>query len=87
MKLDKKLTDDVIRLTMKYYETSDIDYLPALDKAREVLEERGISWRDIDFIEDLARYILNSGKGTYNDIYLALRVFGFIVEDKELEND
>ena len=87
MKLDKRLTDEVIRLTMKYFETGDIDYLPALNKVRGDLHEIGISLRNVDLIEDLAKYIQRSGKGTYDDIYRALEVFGITVEDREKVNE
>ena len=83
MTLDKRLVDDVIRLTKKYYETGDVDYLP---KLREVSDETGkkAPWQVVKLIEDLAKYTQISGKGTYDDIYKALAVFGIIVEDKEL---
>ena len=84
IKLDKKLADEVIRLTRKYYKTGDIDYLPALTKAREVLK-RSVPWQAVDLLAHLARYTQVSGKGTYDDIYKALAVFGIIVEDKGLE--
>ncbi len=82
-RLEKKLVNEVIRLTMKYFEKGDTGYLPALNKAREVLQERGISWRDVDLIEDLAKYTQRSGNGTYDDIYRALEIFAITVEDKE----
>ena len=81
-KLDKKLVNEVIRLTKKYYRTGDTDYLYGLHKAEEALEE-SVSWRVVNLIKDLAKYTQNSGKGTYDDIYKALAVFGIIVEDKE----
>lgn len=84
MRLDKRLVDEVIRLTKKYYGTLDADNLPALHKAEEVLNENA-TWQVVNLIEDLARYTQVSGKGTYDDIYKALAVFGIIVE--ELENE
>ena len=39
MTLDKKLVDDVIRLTKKYYETDDTDYLQALAEAKRTLRK------------------------------------------------
>ena len=84
MKLDKRLVDEVIRLTKKYYRTRDADNLPALHKAEEVLKENA-TWQVVNLIEDLAAYTQKSGKGTYDDIYKALAVFGIIVE--ELENE
>ena len=83
IRLDKKLVDDLIRLTMKYYKTGDTDYLPSRNGIRKVLEE-SVSWRVVYLIEDLAKYTRTSGKETYDDIYKALAVFGIIVEDKEL---
>ena len=86
MTLNKTLVDEVIRLTKKYYETNDIDYLPTLIEAKEVLKENA-TWQTVDLVNYLAQYTQVSGKGTYDDIYKALAVFGIIVEDKELEND
>ena len=86
MKLDKRLVDEVIRLTKKYYETGDEDYLPKLFEAKEVLKENA-PWQAVDLLSSLAQYTRNSGKGTYDNIYRALEVFGIIVEDKEKEND
>jgi hypothetical protein len=82
MKLEKKLVDEVIRLTRKYYETGDEDYLPKLNKAGKVLEESA-SWQVVRLLGDLAKYTQHSANGTYDDIYKALAVFGIIVEDKE----
>ena len=84
MTLDKRLVDEVIRLTKKYYKTSDPDYVSALIKAKNKLEYRA-SWQAVDLLEDVAKYTQLSGKGTYDDIYKVLAVFGIIVEDKELE--
>jgi len=86
MKLDKREVDKVIRLTRKYYKTSDIDYLPALIEAKEVLE-RSVSWQAVELMSNLAHYTQVSGKGTYDDIYRALEIFGIIVEEKEEENE
>jgi len=84
MKLDKRLVDDVIRLTKKYYKDGDTDHLPALIEALKVLEKK-VAWRVVDLIGDLATYTQRSGKGTYDDIYKALAVFGIIVEEVENE--
>ena len=82
--LDKELVNKVIRLTRKYYETGDEDYLQALFEAERALE-KSAPWRVVKLLGDLAKYTQRSGKETYNDIYRALAVFGIIVEDKELE--
>lgn len=82
MTLDKRLVDEVIRLTKKYYETSDIDYIDALYEARYALKEES-TWTVSELLTALARYIQGSANGTYNDIYNALAAFGIIVEDKE----
>ena len=82
MTLDKKLVDEVIRLTKKYYRTGDTDHLPALHEAEEVLEENA-TWQAVRLLGYLAKYTQSSGKGTYDDIYKALAVFRIIVEDKE----
>jgi len=79
MKLDKRLVDEIIKLTKKYYETGDEDYLPALFEAKYALKEKA-TWREADLLQDLAQYTQRSGKGTYDDIYKALAVFGIIVE-------
>ncbi len=81
MKLDKKLVDEVIKVTRKYYETGDEDYLPKLFEARYALSEKA-TWKVSDLLTDLARYTQRSN-GTYEDIYRALAVFGIIVEDKD----
>ena len=85
MKLDKGLVDEVIKLTKKYYETGDVDYLPALREAGKVLE-KSASWQVVRLLQDLARHTQRS-KGTYDDIYKALAVFEIIVDDKERENE
>lgn len=87
MKLDKRVVDEVIRLTKRYYSAYDINYLPALREAEEVLNNSGASWPVVKLLSDLAHYTLLSGKGTYLDIYNALAAFGIIVEDKERENE
>ena len=84
MKLEKIKVDEVIKLTRKYYETEMRDYLPKLFEARVALKEKA-TWREAELLADLAKYTQRSGKGTYEDIYRALAVFGIIVEDKELE--
>ena len=86
MKLDKRLVDDIIRLTKKYYKTGDVDYLPKLNEVSDEMKKKA-SWRVVDLIKDLAKYTQRSGKGTYDDIYKALAVFRIIVEDKELKNE
>lgn len=80
MKLDKRLVDNLIRLTRKYFRTGDEDYLPTLREAEEALEEKA-TWQAVRLLNDLAQYTQLSGKGTYDDIYRALAVFGIIVED------
>ena len=85
MKLDKKLVDEVIRLTKKYFETSDTDYIKSLWETKKALKEK-TTWREVDLLCDLAKYVQTSGKATNEDIYKALAVFGIIVEE-ENEND
>ena len=88
MKLKKELVDEVIRLTKKYYKTGDADILPAMIEAEKAVEQEcNVNCRVSYLIGDLARFAQLSGKGTYEDIYKALAVFGIIVEDKEKEND
>ena len=82
MKLDKKLVDEVFRLTKKYYKTSDMNYLDALWEAKKALKEKA-TWREVDLLCDLARYEQVSGKATNEDIYKALEVFGIIVEEEQ----
>ena len=84
MKLDKRLVDEVIRLTKEHYKTSDMNYLDALWEAKKALKEKA-TWREVDLLCDLAKYVQTSGKGTYDDIYKALAVFGIIVEEVENE--
>lgn len=85
MRLNKRLVDEVIRLIKKYYRTGDEDDLSALYEVEEVLNENA-TWQVVYLIEDLAKYTQVSGKGTYDDIYKALAVFGIIVEEVE-ENE
>jgi hypothetical protein len=82
MTLNKTLVNEVIRLTKKYYEKGDTDYLPALNEAKGVLE-KSVSWQTVDLVVDLAKYTQLIGNGTYDDIYKALAIFEIIVEDKE----
>jgi hypothetical protein len=84
MKLKKELVDDVIRLYKKYFRTGDADILPALFKAKDELEFKCKENRYVvGLIRDMAKFIQFSGKGTYEDIYKALEVFGIIVGEKE----
>lgn len=85
MKLKKELVDEVIRLNKKYFKTGDVDMLPALREAlikvKDELELKGKTTHYVvDLIGDLAMFSQCSGKGTYEDIYKALEVFGVIVE-------
>lgn len=82
MKLDKRLVDNVIVLTWQYHETSDVDYIPELIGAKQVLE-KNTTWQVVKLLTDLSEYTHSSGKGTREDIYNALAAFGIIVEDKE----
>ena len=84
MTLDKRLVDEVIRLTRKYYKYSNTDYLPKIRELEKGLEENA-TWQAVGLLWDLAKYTQISGKGTYDDIYRALAIFGIIVEYKELE--
>ena len=83
MKLDKKLVDELIRITKKYYRTGDTDLLVARSKAEENLGYRKGHWVSIDLISNLAMFTQRSGKGTYEDIYKALAIFGIEVEEIE----
>lgn len=84
MKLKKELVDEVIRINKKYFRTGDIDIFPALREAENALQQECKKNRYVvDLIGDLAKFSQRSGKGTYEDIYKALAVFGIIVEDKE----
>ncbi len=90
MKLDKRLVDEVIRLTKKYYETNDTDYLQPLVEAKRVLRKtvswQVVEWQAIELVSDLAQYTQLSRKGTYDDIYKALAVFDIeVIEVKENE--
>ncbi len=88
MKLKKELVDEVIRINKKYFKTGDVDIFPALLEAENELRQECKKNRDVvGLIGDLAKFTQWSGKGTYQDIYKALAVFGIIVEDKEKENE
>lgn len=81
MKLKKELVDELIRITKKYYKTGDIDILPAMIKAEEALaQECKVNFSVRCLIADLAMFTQRAGKGTYEDIYKALAIFGVIVE-------
>ncbi len=94
MKLKKELVDELIRITKMYYETGETNILTELHKTENKLKQTdggiigdviclikdgGIIYDVISLIEDLAKFTENSGKGTYEDIYKALEVFGVIV--------
>ncbi len=84
MKLKKELVDEVIRINKKYFRTGDIDIFPALREAEiELTQNDKATHYVVDLIGDLAKFTQRYGKGTYEDIYKALAVFGIIVEDKE----
>ena len=85
MKLKKELVDEVIRLNKKYFsEAGDADMLPALRRAEDALEQECKKNRYVaTLVGNLAMFTQCSGKGTYEDIYKALAVFGITVEDKE----
>lgn len=81
MKLKKVLVDKVITLTKKYYKEGKADVLPALKKAEGALIQNSkVSHQVIILIGDLAMFTHRNGKGTYEDIYEALAIFGVIVE-------
>ena len=80
IRLDKRLVDEVIRLTEMYFETNDTDYIDALFEAKYALKEKA-TWTAAELLIDLAKYTQVSGNGTYEDIYKALAVFGIIVEE------
>lgn len=81
MKLKKELVDEVIRLHKKYFRTGDVGILPALREVEKELKLKGKTTRYVvDLIGDIAKFIQLSGKGTYEDIYKSLAIFGVIVE-------
>ena len=80
IRLDKKLADEFIRLTKKYYKTGNTDYLDERYEIKKVLKEN-TTWQTVDLLDNLAKYIQTSGKGTYDDIYRALEIFGIIVKE------
>lgn len=81
MKLKKDLVDELIRINKKYFRTSDTDILPALREAEDALkQECKATHYVVELIGDLAMFTQHSGKGTYQDIYKALAIFGVIVE-------
>ena len=81
MKLDKKLVDELIRITKKYFRTNDTDILPKLIKVENKLKQSGGTTSGVvELIGDLAMFTQHSGVGTYEDIYKALAIFGVIVE-------
>ena len=91
MKLDKKLVDDLIISTKKYYSLKSDDQ--GLNEAMREMHLAGEeirkthhsypAWRVTNLIEDLAKFARKSDNITYGDIYKALEIFGIIVEDVE----
>lgn len=88
MKLKKELVDKLIRIYKKYYRTGDVDILPAVREAENELEQNDkAAWDLVCLIGDLAKFTQYSGKGTYDDIYRALAIFGVIVEWVSLKQE
>lgn len=93
MKLDKKLVDDLIISTKKYFSLNGDDQglneaMREMHLAAEAIQKTHHSyagWRVTNLIEDLAKFARKSDNITYGDIYKALAIFGIIVE--ELENE
>lgn len=90
MKLNKKLVDEVIRITRKYYSSGDRDLFPAMrekeEKLKETISDKKNAGNIVDLIVDLARYSIYSD-GSYAQIYKALEGFGIIVEMEETDDE
>jgi hypothetical protein len=81
MKLKKELVDEVIRINKEYFRTGEVDLLPAMREDENALkQECKVNHYVVDLIGDIAMFSQRSGKGTYEDIYKALAIFGVIVE-------
>jgi len=78
MKIDKKLADDFIRITRKYYATSDTDFLGKRNEIKAKLEKK-VSWSVINLLDDLAKnsQCLNR---SYQVIYDTMKLWGYEVE-------
>lgn len=91
MKLNKKLVDEVIRITRKYYYSSgDRDLFPAMhekeEKLKETISDKKNAGNVVDLIGDLARYSIYAD-GSYAQIYKALEGFDIIVEKEETDDE
>ncbi len=79
-KLDKKLVDELIRITRKYYSPNgDTDLLPAMGDAKDKLKEKcNINWHVRVLIEDLAKNSQHLNR-SYQVIYDTLKLWGYEV--------
>ena len=81
MKLKKELVIELIRATKDVYGISynTQDMLDIYSDLSGRVRDISNSYT-VDFIRDLAKFTQQSGKGTYEDIYKALEIFGVILE-------
>lgn len=82
MKLKKELVDELIKATKELFGNSYNKMDMLLDNfSNSAGKVRDISnYYTTDLISNLAMFTQQSGKGTYEDIYKALAIFGVIVE-------
>jgi hypothetical protein len=84
--IDKKLLDELIRLTKKYWETGDVDWIDArIEKAKRLSDQifnNTHSWLALsDFISGVVRTRGLKPKAENGDIYSALAVLGYEVAE------
>jgi hypothetical protein len=85
--VEKKTMDEAIRLSRKYWDTGDVDILPArLVKTRNLSEQAfGNDWKWCKF-NDLIDSMIGLNKGVGNvTIYEALALVGITVTEEKAE--
>ena len=80
--LSRKHGDAIIRLTRKYYSAGDTDILPALRQAEENAENAGVHSAAVEILGRLAKVSQRRSLYTFEQMYAALVVLGFPVEEK-----
>ena len=80
-KYKRKTIEDLYRVTGKYWDTSDIDYLDTMIHLSQKIDDR--LWCEI---ESLA-YLAVRKKAGINTLIRALTLFGYEVEEEKRENE
>jgi hypothetical protein len=80
MKIYKKLADEFIRITRKYFSTGDTDFLGKRNEVKAKLE-KNVSWRVINLLDDLAKNSQHLNR-SYQVIYDTMKLWGYEIEEK-----